>query len=424
MTNTMRFALAGLALLSAAPLAAQLPNTSAAATALGGNYTARARGYEAITWNPALLAAANRPSFSIGLMMAGGTSGLDPIDLSDLDAYSGQVVPSTVKAAWMQQVRAAGAQRGDADGGFTPIAFNIGNFGFQYSATAYASASLNPDAMEALLYGNVDDNGATRDYAFDGSSLDFGALSTVAASYAKAIPLKLTPLPNEHFSIGVTAKYIVGHVVARAQDNGSTTSGDQVRVNFPVVHSDVENGAANGSGIGLDVGAAWSAGGWRLGGMLSNIVNTFEWDASKMVYRPGEAFFSSDSSSSNFDTTSYASAPAALREAVESQSFKPTLALGAALDVLPILTLSADMRATVGEAIEIGPREHIGVGAELKVIPFLPLRGGVAKISDGYQLAGGFGIALGRYELGVGATYRNRGEGSAAGLTINAVTVR
>lgn len=424
MKNTMRYMLAGLALATAMPLSAQLPNTSAAATALGGNYTARARGYEAITWNPALLAAPGRPAFSIGLLMAGGTSGLDPVDLSDIEAWGGQVIPGSVKAAWMEQVRAAGRERGDADGGVTPIAFTAGNFGLQYSVTAYAGMSLNPDAMEALLYGNADENGEPRAFSFAGSSMDFGAVSTVAASYGRAIPLKLTPLPNEHFSVGVTAKYIMGHVVGRAQDAGSTTSGDSVNVIFPVVHSDIENGQVNGSGVGVDVAAAWSAGGWRVGGMLSNIVNTFAWDASKMVYRPGQAFFTSDSSSSDFDTTSYASAPAALREQVENQKFKPTLALGAAVDILPMLTLSADMRATVGEAIQIGPREHVGVGAELKLIPFLPLRAGVAKITDGYQLAGGFGLAVGRFELGVGATLRDRGEGSAAGLTFNAITVR
>lgn len=423
MKNTMRVMIAGLVLAGAAPLAAQLPNTSAAATALGGNYTARARGYEAITWNPALLAAQGRPGFSIGLMMAGGTSGLDPIDLSDLNTYSGQVVPASVKQAWMEQVRASGAQRGDADGGVTPVALSIGNFGFQFSTTAYAAAALNPDAMEALLYGNVDENGDPATYSFAGSQMDFGALSTVAASYAKQLPLKLTPLPNEHFSVGVTAKYIVGHVVARAQDNGSTMGSD-VNVSFPIVHSDVENSAQNGSGVGLDVGAAWSAGSWRVGGMLSNVINTFAWDASKMVYRPGEAFFSGDSTSSNFDTTSYASAPAALREAVEAQSFDPMLSVGAAMDVLPMLTLSADVRASVGEGIAIGPREHVGVGAELKLIPFVPLRAGLAKISDGFQASGGFGLALGRFELGIGATLRKRGEGTATGVTFNAITVR
>lgn len=423
MTTSIRLSVAGL-LVAAAPLAAQLPNTSAAATALGDNYTARARGYEAITWNPALLAAADRPGFSIGLMMAGGASGLDPVDMSDLNAYSGQVVPAAVKQAWLEQVRTSGGQHGDADGGFTPVALSIGSFGFEYAVSAYASAALNPDAMEVMLYGNAGSTGEAREYEFGGSQVDMGVVSTIAASYAMQLPLKFTPLSGERFTVGATAKYIIGNMVARGEDGGSTTTASGVDVVFPVVHSDIDNGVNNGSGVGLDVGAAWSAGPLRVGAMLSNIVNTFAWDPARMVYRPGRAFFTADSTSSSFDTTSYASAPAALREAVEAQSFKPAMRVGVAMAVSPMLTVSADARASVGDGLAIGPRDHLGVGAELKLIPFLPLRAGVAKINDGWQAAGGLGIALGRFEIGVGATLRNRGEGKATGVTLNAVTIR
>lgn len=419
MTHHIRYAITAALLTATVPLGAQLPNTSASATGLAGNYTALARGYEAITWNPALLAAPGRPGFSIGVLLAGGASGLDPIDVSDLADYEGRVIPATVKSQWVEQVRAAGQQRGDADGGITPIALSVGNFGLQYSVTAYANASLNDDATEALLFGNAGATGEPRNFNFAGSEVDGGAVSTIAASYAFRLPAAV----GRHLSLGVTGKYIFGHVVARGQDAGSTTTADEIDIVFPVVHTR-EDETTSGGGIGLDVGAAFTAGRLRVGASIANVINTFAWDEAKLVFRPGTAHFDADSSSSDFDTTAFASAPAALREAIADQSFRPRASVGVAIDVSRLLTVTGDLRSEIGDGIVIGAKDHIGVGAELRVIPFLPLRAGVAKITDGTQFAGGVGLRIGRYELGVGATLRNRSEGKATGITINAITVR
>ena len=52
------------------------------------------------------------------------------------------------------------------------------------------------------------------------------------------------------------------------------------------------------------------------------------------------------------------------------------------------ITLTADGSTRIGDGIEIGPKMHLGVGAELRVIPLLPLRAGVAAITDGVQVWG------------------------------------
>ena len=44
---------------------AQLPNASPVATGVGGAYTARARGYDAVAWNPANLGMPNNPGFAL-----------------------------------------------------------------------------------------------------------------------------------------------------------------------------------------------------------------------------------------------------------------------------------------------------------------------------------------------------------------------
>ena len=69
---------------------AQLPNASPAATGLSGAFTARARGYDAIAWNPANLGLRDNPGFSLGMLAVSASSGLDPISLSDIAPYLGQ----------------------------------------------------------------------------------------------------------------------------------------------------------------------------------------------------------------------------------------------------------------------------------------------------------------------------------------------
>ena len=67
-----------LTLVTAASVAAQVPNASAAATGLSGAYIARARGYDAVAWNPANLGMPGNPSFSFGALALSGSTHRGP----------------------------------------------------------------------------------------------------------------------------------------------------------------------------------------------------------------------------------------------------------------------------------------------------------------------------------------------------------
>src|SRR5881392_103433 len=99
---TRAAAVAALSLALAATARAQLPSASSAAFAMGGNFTAIARGYEAVAWNAANLAMPGRPFISFGLAMLGGNAGLAPVDLTELHKFSGQVIDSATRASWVQ----------------------------------------------------------------------------------------------------------------------------------------------------------------------------------------------------------------------------------------------------------------------------------------------------------------------------------
>src|SRR6185503_2155354 len=202
--------------LSASAAISQLPNASPAATGLSGAYTARARGYDAVAWNPANLGMPGNPGFSLGLLAVSGASGLDPISLSDFAPYSGKVLPAAQREQWLQRVSAKGGENGTADGGVTLIGLSAGPLAFQVASSVAGSSKLNPDGFQALMFGNAGRTGSVETLNLGGSSVRAAGFTTAAASYGLSL--------SRSFAIGVTGKYIVGNFLAMAQDQGSSAS--------------------------------------------------------------------------------------------------------------------------------------------------------------------------------------------------------
>src|SRR5687768_2950013 len=103
-TTKTGFAAMALGLLLAAPLHAQLPSASTPGLGMGDNFTAVARGYHAIAWNPALLGLSGNPGASLALAPFRAVAGLDPITLKDFKEFQGELVPADVKARWLADV--------------------------------------------------------------------------------------------------------------------------------------------------------------------------------------------------------------------------------------------------------------------------------------------------------------------------------
>ncbi len=419
--TTIRTVTVALALgLAARGVAAQQPNASAAAFGMAGNYTAAATGSDAVAWNPAMLGM-NSPAFSISLLSLGGVTGLDPVKLKDITDFGGKVIPNVTKESWLNRV-GAGTEQGTVDGGLSIVALSIGRLGFQVGLTGTAQVNLNQDAMEAILYGNAGRTGTAKNLAFNGSNAGGSSFATGAASIAIPLPFTPTGRPGEQFSLGVTGKYIQGLGVARAQDNGSLVTPNNIAVAFPAIYTDSNHVGSSGSGVGVDLGLAWTDGATTFGATARNVVNTFAWSTSALMSTLGTVSFDGNTSKTNFDVAPYASAPAAMRAAIEAEKFKPEIAVGVA-HRMDKLTLTADGSTRIGDGIEVGPRMHVGVGAELRFIPLLPLRAGVAAITDGFQVAGGAGLSVGPFELGVAGSVRSKSRGTDYGAMVSLISI-
>ena len=404
-------------------LVAQMPNASAAAYGMGGNYTAMARGYEAVAWNPANLAMPGRPFLSIGVGIIGGTVGMDPVGFGMLHDYSGLVVDSAVRASWVDLVRTSGRQRARVDAGFTPLALSVGPVGLQIGVSNYLNMDLSPDMFEAVMFGNAGlNNGQAKPLAFAGTGVEAGAFVTGALSFALPLPVGFAPafLGPENFAIGITGKYVAGSMVI-AKDGGSVFGTNSVNYSFPVVMPSATSNGMVGVGSGADLSAAWSAGRWKVGVLAENVFNSFKWDTTKLSLQSSSGFFDADTNYSRDTTVAYGQAPQALRDQIAAQGFKPALNVGVAFQATDFLTITADLHQQTGgdDAISIGPKNRMGVGAELRILPFVPLRAGVASVTDGWQAGAGLGVRLLGYELGLSGSVRKRGAATESGVMIS-----
>ena len=405
-TILRRIAATTLALAALAPMTSRAQgNASAAAAGMGDNYTALARNFNAPAWNPANLGLDGNSRFSIALSPQFGL-GTGPITFKDTKDYGGVVVPAGVREQWLQKIAENGSQSIGGDINITPLALSIGRLAFSATTTIRANGEIPEAVAELLLFGNAGRTGSPADFALNNAAFDANATSTLALSYGTRLGI----MPVGDFAIGVTGKYIVGHGLASMRDNGSTITSNPIEVtlDLPVVMTDTSSINA-GSGMGFDLGASWKVGRLTMSATAKDVVNTFAWNTDNLYYIPATALINQDTSVTQIDSIlPLSSAPQGLQDVltqrIEDATIKPSLALGVAWKGSDRLTLTADLRQRFGTGIQLGPETQIGVGAELKLIPFIPLRAGVTSLSGGMRYSGGLGLEFGVFNLQAAAS--------------------
>lgn len=392
---------------------AQLPSPSAAFLGMGENHTAIARGADAVSLNPAGLAMPDGPMASASFLALRAVGGLGPIGLGDLARFDGREVPDEVRLRWLERITAAGSEEGSAGGEVTWIAAQLGRFGAQVATSGHVVGDIGPGAAEILLFGNAGRTGEPVDLTLDGTALDVVATSTVAGSYGHAVIRE----PGRSFSVGATLKYTIGHVMVAAVEQGGRAGVDplEVRVELPVVQTDSDAEAGGrGSGLGLDLGVAWRGGPLLAGLVVRNVFNTFAWKEENLLFRAGAVTVAGETRATDFDPQPFDAAPPPVRARVRDLEFPPAVSAGVAFRGVPGLTVSMDARHRLGDGAPSEPASHLGVGAEFRPLPILPLRAGVAVVSGGFQLSGGLGVGLGPVRADAAAARRSTEMGSAS----------
>ena len=116
-----RFSLVLAGLLLPAVLQAQLPDPSTRALGVGDAYTSLARGYEAVYWNPAMLAALDQPGFTIGLPHVDVEVGSNVYGFSDFRKYANSFLSDADKQALLNKMGNDSSLTIRALGGLAPF---------------------------------------------------------------------------------------------------------------------------------------------------------------------------------------------------------------------------------------------------------------------------------------------------------------
>jgi hypothetical protein len=407
--------LALLGLLVPAAVGAQVANPLPRAHGMGGSHTALARGLAAPAWNPAGLGMPDNPGFSITILAVNGAAGLGPVDLGDLADSGGERVPYETRVEWLDRITRDGGEAGAVDADLTTFALNVGRVAVSASSSVRSRVDVAPDVAELVLFGNAGLTGEPGDGVFEGSSFDAAATTTFAASVGIPLVLSTDPRPDQHLAVGATLTYTLGHFLALGLASEGRLQSDPPTVDivFPVVNTPLSDSAestdlSNGSGIGLDVGAAWQGGRVSAALVVRNVFNTFEWDTDALEYRKGIAAWDADSAYTSFQEDPLAEAPEAIVERLEQlYTFAPILAAGAAVRVSPVVLVTGEVRHALEDNLGVGAQSYLGVGSELRAVSFMPVRAGVAVISGGYALSGGIGFRFGGLELAGALSYRD-----------------
>ena len=331
-------------------------------------------------------------TFSLGIQNDLGFDPLRPAATRD-GTMTITKIPVETKEEWLQSVIDEGSLALRAGVAVTELALSAGPIGLQVSTLFDADASLGPDAVELALFGNAGRTGSARTMNLEGTSGN-GWMATTAAL---SLGIPLAPRHGGSLAAGATLKYTVGHVVGLVRDDGSMITADPIGINLmlPSIAPDSLTGN-NGTGLGLDLGIAWEGSVWAFSAALQNVFNTFQWNLDDFAYRPGVVFAEADSTSTDFDAVPAANAPVALQNELLAQSVGTAFTLGAAFRPSDRIALTADFRKDGGETLVFGEGSHIGVGAELRLLSFLPLRGGMSRVSGGaIHFAAGVGLELG-----------------------------
>lgn len=416
------------ALLAPAALRAQLPDASPRSLALGGAYGAMARGFEAVAWNPAMLAVQGRPGFTLALPRLSMEVGSNTYSWADIQHYANRHLTDQDKQALLTKIGTDSSLTIRSIVGVTPIGFSIGPFAFLAATSGNMDLSVGRDAVELALYGNAHRAGAGQYFTARGSGGNAWAATTLGVSFAHGFAI-----PAGHLAVGATYKVVIGHFLGRAQEVSSSFTlnpllqangeGQALYTDYasgykPKGPGDILGGQGKaGSGFGVDLGGALQLAGSSVtvSATLVNLLGKMTWDQARFTYeRTGYTLtqtatggVTEDSSRTILRSEAAIGGDAVARSLRDSllahADFARLLRLGVALRSGP-LTISGGAQVRLKEGLDQQPAQALSGGVEYRLLGILPLRAGANwDFGDSFTLAAGTGLKLAFFHLDASA---------------------
>jgi hypothetical protein len=408
-------------LLVPATLAAQLPDPSTRALGMGEAYTSLARGYEAVAWNPAMLATEGRPGFTIGLPHLNVELGSNTYGFSDFRKYANSYLTDADKQTLLNKISSSdSALTIRMLAGVAPFGLSVGPFALMVGTSGEGDLSVGKDAVRLALFGNASKTGAGQFFTAAGSSGRGWVATTAAASLA--LPF---PTPIGRLSVGITGKYTVGNFLASAGDLGTrvganpvfsaTEAGQTIYTNYdrhcgsisPLASGSCGGNA--GKGFNADLGGTLQLanGGISLSAVLVNAFGSMTWDASRLVYERTRRQVTQDASGHVTTVTTDStrlSTEAAINADPQARTLRDSLLAHSGFSKLArvgvalrsgMLTVAADAQLRLKEGLDQQSSQLLSAGAEYRLLGILPLRVGASSdFAGATMLSAGTGLQV------------------------------
>ncbi len=392
---------------------AQYGMSNARSMGMSGAYTALARGVESASWNPANLGLSGGKTFNLNLVSVGVGIHNNSFSKKHYDLYNGAFLSTQDKQDILSSIPNQGF-RGDFDTEVQAMGISIGSVALTAHGLGTSDFMLSKDIFDLALNGNelnrVYNVGATGGEGWGISS--FG-LST---AFGLGVP------GFQEFTVGVSGKYLMGFGYAKVMEAASdlTTTIDAVRGSGRIVI----DSARGGSGFAVDIGSAARFNrNWTLSLSLTNAVSNINWnkETERFTYE-----FSADSISvEKIDDTDIDSLFIDSDESIDIAPFSSKLPAELRIGIARtarMLTFAVDLRQGLKRAPGVSTKPEISLGTELRLLQFLPLRGGLSLGGKrGLSSSVGFGFDLSVLTLDFavaskGGVVSGRGIGAAFGM--------
>ncbi len=393
---------------------------------LSGSAAGGMNGAQAVGWNPANLGLKANPTMSVTFLSIGTTLGNNAFSLryigdnfvegdtlsdSQINDILGNVKSNDLRLYSFTSVPAFG--------------LSINSFAFNIDAHGLVKGTIADDLLELALRGPV------VDHLYEIDDFDETGMAYLTASFSAAKSLTPPDLFDE-LSVGATFKYLVGLEYTDLVEKSGF-----VQVTHDVIHADGALEfihATKGDGIGLDLGVATRVKPLDMycGLTLGNLVGSIIWtdvEATEIGFYRDDGLNLDSLTSENYFKHLF-------------NETDTTYSTGSVTSPLPrYLLLSVDkyfnndkinLSFAYYQGLNDAPGQsqtpRIALGSELRYIPVLPLRVGIALGGEEEtQYSFGFGLSLGWYNLNIGMTCQGGlfegAEGFSFGLT-NFITVK
>lgn len=412
-------------LIVAAPktVAAQLQGPSARALGMAGSYTLAARGFEAPSWNPAVLALPGRARVTFGLPQGALEFGSNAYGFRDVVHYAGARLTEADKDTLLSRVDTT--LRVQMAARVNPFGLSIGRFAVALSSAGEGEVGIGKDAVDLALHGNAARSGPGEFFTANHSNGSGWAITTLALSGAWPIPLSFGQL-----SLGATAKREWGRGLARAAEIDSrfgvnptfqaSGSGHAIYTTYPAGYQ--VNGLgllfsadAPGSGYGVDLGGALQLrSGLTVGLVIVNAVGGMSWKTDRLRYERADLVVGQDANGVVSDSTIHTALVGAaiegdlmaraLRDSMLSHASLARLARAGVSYRAGGLLISGDVMVRLTQGLDRQPAQSASTGLEYVLWGVVPLRTGIGTdFAGSLSLSVGTGLYVGPVRLDLGA---------------------